>query len=193
MRTIKHLRFCLAVLVARAAVPALAGWLAFIIPSGDARASIALKTIASGLDAPLYVTSAGDSSGRLFIVSQSGRISTLSGGKLLFPFFLDIMDRVRIDFESGLLGLAFHANFRTNGRFFIYYTRDGPSGFESVLAEYAVSPENANLASTTSEQILLVIQQPVLRHDGGMLAFGAGRISLYWDRRWRFTGGPPRQ
>ena len=91
VRTIKHPHFSLTAL-ARVAVPALAGWLAFIISSGDARASIELKTIASGFSAPLYITAAGD--GRLFIVEQGGRIRILSDGTLLETPFLDIADRV---------------------------------------------------------------------------------------------------
>ena len=169
VRTIKHPHFSLTAL-ARVAVPALAGWLAFIISSGDARASIELKTIASGFSAPLYITAAGD--GRLFIVEQGGRIRILSDGTLLETPFLDIADRVVVGVEAGLLGLAFHPNYQINGRFFVNYVRDGPNGLETVVAEYAVSPEDANLALKASEKIVLRFQQDTDHHNGGMLEFG---------------------
>ena len=62
----------------------------FVILAGDARGTIELETIASGLSSPLYVTTAGDGSGRLFIVEQGGRIRILSGDALLATPFLEI-------------------------------------------------------------------------------------------------------
>lgn len=148
------------------------GFLALLLPAWDAHGAVELETIVSGLDAPLYVTSARDGTGRLFIANQSGRISIFSGGRLLFPFFLDIQARIQIGPESGFLGLAFHPDFRSNRRFFVYYTRNGPTGFESVLAEYRVPPGTPNLADKQSERILLAIPQPAMGHEGGQLAFG---------------------
>ena len=170
MHKIKYPHFSLTLLVARIAVPALAGWLAFIISPGDARASIELKTIASGLSNPLYVTSAGDD--RLFIAEQIGRIRILSDGTLLETPFLDIADQVYVAPEAGLLGLAFHPNYQNNGRFFISYVRQGASGLETVVAEYAVSPEDPNLALKASERSVLRFPQDTAQHNGGMLAFG---------------------
>ena len=144
----------------------------FVILAGDARGTIELETIASGLSSPLYVTTAGDGSGRLFIVEQGGRIRILSGDALLATPFLEISDRVRSGGERGLLGLAFHPSYPANGRFFVNYTRDGANGLETVVAEYAVSPENVNLAVKGSEEILLSFRQPFSNHNGGMLAFG---------------------
>ena len=172
MRATEHWRSRFTVPVARVVVPALAGWLAFLLPSGDARASIELKTIASGFSAPLYVTSAGDDSGRLFIVEQGGRIHIVSDGALLETPFLDIADRVVAVSEAGLLGLAFHPNYQINGRFFVNYVQEGPSGLETVVAEYAVSPQDANLALKASEKIILRFQQDTNQHNGGMLEFG---------------------
>ena len=86
--------------------------------------------------------------------------------------FLDIQDRVRSGGELGLLGLAFHPRYPANGRFFLNYTRNGPEGLETVIAEYAVSSANPNLANRNSERILLRFAQPFTNHNGGMLAFG---------------------
>ena len=189
MRATKHWHSRFTVPAARAVVASLAGWLAFLFPSGDARAAIELETIVSGLSAPLYITSAGDDS-RLFILEQGGRIRILSGDSLLATPFLEISDRVRFGGERGLLGLAFHPSYPANGRFFVNYTRDGASGLETVVAEYGVSPENANLAVKGSEEILLSFRQPFSNHNGGMLAFGPDGF-LYIGTGDGGSGGDP--
>ncbi|MCZ6492022.1 MAG: PQQ-dependent sugar dehydrogenase, partial [Acidobacteria bacterium] len=150
-------------------------WLVLIsltTAAGDAAAAIELQPVADGLSSPLYLTSAGDGSGRLFIVEQAGRIRIFADGALLDTPFLDISGRVRFGGERGLLGLAFHPSYPANGRFFVNYTRDGPGGPETVVAEFAVSPGDANLALPASEQILLSFRQPFSNHNGGMIAFG---------------------
>ena len=108
----------------------------------------------------------------MFVVEQEGRIRILVSGAILPTAFLDIRDRVRCCGELGLLGLAFHPRYPTNGRFFVNYTRNGPDGLETVIAEYAVSSTDPNLALRESERILLRIRQPFANHNGGMLAFG---------------------
>src|SRR5688500_9924462 len=89
--------------------------------------------ITTGLVQPLYLTHAGDGSGRLFIVEQAGRIRILTQGTLQSIPFLDISDLVWAGGERGLLGLAFHPNYARNGRFFVSYTRQ-PNG-AAVVAE----------------------------------------------------------
>jgi len=124
--------------------------------------------VTTGLRNPLYLTHAGDGSGRLFVVEQPGRIRIIQDGTLLETPFLDISTRVRAGGEQGLLGLAFHPSYRKNGRYVVNYNRwsDGAT----VLAEYLVS-ENRNL-SGTEEKLLLVVPQPFSNHNGGMLEFG---------------------
>jgi len=84
--------------------------------------SIGLEVVASGLTAPVYLTHAGDGTGRLFVVDQQGKIWVIENGQLLNTPFLDVTDRVHMpgffgtldvnDFdERGLLGLAFHPGF----------------------------------------------------------------------------------
>ena len=82
--------------------------------------------------------------------------------------FLDITDRVLAGGERGLLGLAFHPLYPSNGRFFVNYTRK-PDG-ATVIAEYARSTD-PNVALPT-ETILLIIGQPFANHNGGMIEFG---------------------
>jgi glucose/arabinose dehydrogenase len=124
--------------------------------------------VTTGLRNPLYLTHAGDGSGRLFVVEQPGRIRIIQDGTLLETPFLDISTRVRAGGEQGLLGLAFHPSYHKNGRYVVNYNRW--SDRATVLAEYQVS-ENRNL-SGTEENLLLLVPQPFANHNGGMVEFG---------------------
>lgn len=131
--------------------------------------------VTGGLQKPLFLTHAGDGSDRLFVLEQPGRIRLLEQGVLSAVPFLDLTDRVLMDdTERGLLGLAFHPDYRRNGRFFVNYTRQ-PDG-ATVVAEFrrGHSPDVAS----RDERVLLVIQQPESNHNGGMIAFGPDK-SLY--------------
>jgi glucose/arabinose dehydrogenase len=134
-----------------------------------APAAIQLEPVLAGLSSPLYVTHAGDGRNRLFILEQAGRIKVLQPDAASPTVFLDITANVLSGGERGLLGLAFHPDFTTNGRFFIDYTRQ-PDG-ATVVSEYKVSVSNPNLADMV-ETILLTIQQPFANHKGGMIEFG---------------------
>src|SRR5881392_1850914 len=135
-----------------------------------AAATVQLEPVlTTGLDGPLYVTHAHDGSNRLFIVEQPGRIKVLQPGATSATTFLDITSVVLSGGERGLLGLAFHPQFPTNGRFFVDYTRR-PDG-ATVVAEYRVSTSNPNVAEM-SETVLLLIPQPYENHNGGMIEFG---------------------
>ncbi|HMG35062.1 MAG TPA: PQQ-dependent sugar dehydrogenase [Blastocatellia bacterium] len=137
--------------------------------SSQSAPQIELEPVATGLSSPVLATNAGDGSSRLFIVEQPGRIRVLQPGPAIPTVFLDISSRVVFGGEQGLLGLAFHPQFASNGRFFVDYTRR-PDG-ATVIAEYHVSPGNRNIADP-SETLLLLIAQPFANHNGGMLAFG---------------------
>jgi glucose/arabinose dehydrogenase len=126
--------------------------------------------VTGGLTSPLFATSAGDGSGRLFVVEQPGRIRVLAGGRLRATPFLDIRSRLLFGGERGLLGLAFHPRYASNGRFFVDYTRK-PDG-ATVVEEFRVSAD-PNVAST-SGRVVLTVPQPFAGHNGGMLAFGPG-------------------
>ena len=129
--------------------------------------------VTGGLTSPLFATSAGDGSGRLFVVEQAGRIRVVAGGKLRTTPFLDIRSRVLFSGERGLLGLAFHPHYASNSRFFVDYTRT-PDG-ATVVEEFQVSAD-PNVASTTG-RVVLTVPQPFAHHKGGMLAFGPdGRL-----------------
>ena len=142
--------------------------------------------VTDGLRNPLYVTHAGDGSGRLFVLEQPGRIRIVENGRLRETPFLDISSRVRSGGEQGLLGLAFHPDYRRNGRFIINYNRDSDGA--TVLAEYRVA-DNPNLARQ-AEKLLMVVPQPYANHNGGMVAFGPDGF-LYIARGDGGAGGDP--
>ena len=127
------------------------------------------RTLAEGLQRPTDIQNAGDGSGRLFIVEQHGRILVYQNGSILPAPFLDIVSEVGSSGnEQGLLGLAFHPNYRENGLFFVNYTdRNG----NTVIARFHVSSD-PNLADAASEKRILAAEQPFPNHNGGVLAFG---------------------
>ncbi len=137
--------------------------------------SIRLETVVTGLTRPLYLTHAGDSSGRLFVVGQSGAILVIQDGALLPEPFLDVSGLVSPDAlgsgysERGLLGLAFHPAYAKNGRFFINYT---DVNGDTAIAEYTVSADDPNRADPASARVILQVAQPFANHNGGQLAFG---------------------
>jgi glucose/arabinose dehydrogenase len=147
---------------------ALAGLLGTAATAG-AQTAIDLDLIVDGLEQPVFVGHAGDGSGRLFVLEQPGRIRILTDGALLARPFLDLTSQVLSGGERGLLGLAFHPAFASNGRFFVNYTRE-PDG-ATVIAEYRAEPRDPDRARRI-ERVLLTVGQPFSNHNGGMLAFG---------------------
>jgi glucose/arabinose dehydrogenase len=141
--------------------------------------SLKLTTIASGFTTPVYVTQpAGET--RMFVVEQVGRIRIISNGAVLATPFLDarassLGDPPMTDGEQGLLGLAFHPQYASNGRFFVFYNRRSSDPFTTgsqgdiVVAEGARS-SNADVASPTLKPLFVIPQTH--GHTGGMLGFG---------------------
>ncbi|MCS7073389.1 MAG: PQQ-dependent sugar dehydrogenase, partial [Bacteroidia bacterium] len=135
-----------------------------------AQTQITLTQIASGLNKPVGIENCGDD--RLFIVEQNGYIEILDPitGNLNPQPFLDIDAKVGSSGnEQGLLGLAFHPNYKQNGYFFVNYTNNSGN---TVIARYSVSVTDSNQANPNSEQILLTITQPYSNHNGGQIVFG---------------------
>ncbi len=132
--------------------------------------SVSLVKVASGFERPTFVTHAGDGSGRLFVVEKVGTIRTIVGGAANQQPFLDITAMVESDGnEQGLLGLAFHPRFETNGRFFVAFTA-ARTGANTVM-EFQV-PAPGGLASPAPVRTLFAIADSRSNHNGGMLAFG---------------------
>lgn len=145
-----------------------------------------LTQAASGFDGALLVTApAGDD--RLFVVEQGGRIRIVRPDDTVVSRpFLDISSLVSGGGEQGLLGLAFHPRYATNGRFFVNYTNRAGS---TVVAEFRVSG-NGDVANAASRRRLLRIAQPFENHNGGMVAFGPDGY-LYIGMGDGGSGGDP--
>lgn len=135
-----------------------------------------LEKIADSLDAPLAIENAHDGSGRLFIGEQAGKIMVLKNGKVLPEPFINIrklLVPMRNEYmDVGLLGFAFHPDYKNNGRFFIHYSAPSKKGFDntSILAEGHVSAGNPDKAEDTLHT-LLEVEQPESNHNGGNIVF----------------------
>lgn len=122
---------------------------------------------------PVDLQHAGDSSGRLFIVEQRGRIFVFPNEASVpeAEVFLDIRSRVfSRGNERGLLGLAFHPDYAANGYLFVNYTAENPK--RTVIARFQVDSTHVNRGDVNSEVVLLEIDQPYGNHNGGQIAFG---------------------
>ncbi len=153
----------------------------------SAELTVKLQVAADGLTAPLNLVSPPDGTKRRFITEQIGVIKILMpDGKILDEPFLNIRHRIpklHQDFdERGLLGLAFHPDFKSNGRFFVAYSGSlpGDSTLDKVVwyshtnyvAEYRVSKTNPNQADPLSERIVTKIDWPQFNHNGHWIGFG---------------------
>ena len=137
--------------------------------------TIELEDFADGFSSPLALKNAGDE--RLFVVEQAGviKIVDLNGTVNTTPF-LDIQSIVNAGGERGLLGLAFHPEYQTNGRFFVHYSN---SSGDTQISEFSVSTSNPGIANPNSEVMLLTVAQPFSNHNGGTIAFGPQDGYLY--------------
>ncbi len=133
---------------------------------------LTLVPVADGFDFPLAIRNAGDGSGRLFVVEQGGQIWIVDDGVVSLTPFLDISDRVQAGGEEGLLGLAFHPDYESNGFFYVNYTRDGSPGLETVIERYSASAGDPDVADPDSDFLVLEIDQPYAPHNGGDIHFG---------------------
>jgi len=134
---------------------------------------VELVPVASGFASPLDIQQAGDASGRLFVVEQGGKIKIIQNGSVLGTPYLDISSLIVSGGEEGLLGLAFHPNFSTNGCFYVNYTTTRLNGtLQTAISEFRAATPGSNTVNTTSESILFTVNQPEANHKGGGLAFG---------------------
>jgi glucose/arabinose dehydrogenase len=144
---------------------------------------ISLELVADGFTSPVALIPSNDGSQRLFVVDQTGLIWILFNGKRLETPFLDLGERViklnSFYDERGLLGLAFHPHFATNGKFYVSYSAPLRAGLSSeewdhttYISEFTVSADNPDLADPASERVLLAMDKPGYNYEAGHLAFG---------------------
>lgn len=142
-------------------------YISFLLSLFGKAQNIALQSFATGFNSPVEITNAGDS--RLFVVQKGGLIRILnSNGTINTTPFLNLSSIISSNGERGLLGLAFHPNYSTNGFFFVNYTNTSGN---TVIARYSVSSGNPDIANSTGT-ILMTITQPFSNHNGGTIKFG---------------------
>src|SRR3990172_10672719 len=154
-------------------------------PGDSLPAALAVEIVASGLSDPLYLTAPpGDA--RLFVVEKTGRVRIIANGALMAAPFLDLTAQVSTGSEQGLLSIAFHPSYATNGLFYVYYT-DAAGDTRSV--RYRVSSD-PNRADTASASLVLAVDQPFANHNGGHQMFGPDGM-LYIGLGDGGSGGDP--
>ncbi len=154
--------------------------------AGEAQATdaVVLQEVAAGFNQPVYLTHAGDGSGRLFVVEKAGRVKIIEAGSVREEPFLDITDRVSSNGEAGLLSIAFPPEYADTGYFLVYYNHRDKNlvqpeagdqgindGFDTVVARFRVTAD-PNLADPGSEERILLRNQPYTNHNGGLIVFG---------------------
>ena len=151
-------------------------------PAAQARQQLGIRVVASGLDAPVYLTTAPGEPGTLYVVEQPGRILALAGGTR--RVFLDIRSRVKSGGEQGLLSVAFHPDYAGNRLFYVDYT---DVNGDTRVVQFRSNGRSAVLSSAKQ---LLFVDQPYDNHNGGQLQFGPDRL-LYVGMGDGGSGGDP--
>lgn len=168
-------------------------FLAFLFPGLLLAQTFGIATYVTGMNGAVEITHPpGDS--RLFVVQQSGGIkivkpSTPTTGVANATNFLTLTSTTIVSGgERGLLGLAFHPNYASNGYFYLNYTRAGDGA--TTIARYKVSDANPDIADPASGTVLLTISQPFSNHNGGTIRFGPDGY-LYIGMGDGGSGGDP--
>ncbi|MDD3373164.1 MULTISPECIES: PQQ-dependent sugar dehydrogenase [Methanoculleus] len=161
-----------------------------LTPIPSFTAEIGLELVAQNFTSPMMVTSPDDGTGRLFVVDQIGVVKIVDANGTTLPEpFLDLRGNLAnlsptYD-ERGLLSIAFHPDYRTNGKVYAFYSAplrsEAPEGWNCTnhISEFQVDPENPNAVNISSEKILMYIDKPYQNHNGGQLAFSPADGYLY--------------
>ena len=136
--------------------------------------------VATGFVSPTDIEFPDDGSGRMFVLEQAGQIRIVKGGKVASGTFLDINSKVgSAGNEQGLLGLAFHPDFKANPYFYVNYTDVNGN---TVIARFTAK---GDVADPASQKDLIHVDQPFPNHNGGVLRFRPGWVSVRGVGRWR--------
>ena len=159
----------------------------FVLSGCNTRTSapprVELKLIADGFTSPVMLVEPEDGSQRLFVVDQVGIIWIVSAGKRIEKPFLDLQAQIvelnAFYDERGLLGLALHPDFATNGHFYVSYSGTLQAGLSpnewdhtTYISEFTVSTNDPNRANPDSERVLLAMDKPGYNYEAGHIAFG---------------------
>ncbi len=138
-------------------------------PADPTTAKFKLVEVLTGLNQPVDLVDPDDGSQRLFIVEKTGQVLIYHDKQLLDTPFLDIGSLVSGGSEQGLLSLAFHPDFKSNGAFFVDYT---DVNGDSNIVRYKVSADDPNVADPNSAEQIMFVDQPFENHNGGLVEFG---------------------
>lgn len=140
-------------------------------------------------NSPVELLSANDGSNRLFVLEQRGVVRVFRNDPAVAQAetFLDISSRVASGGELGLLGMAFHPNFQSNGQVFVHYTRRNNGQLQSVIARIS---SDRTRADVSTEEVLLAYNQPFSNHNAGSILFGKDGF-LYITTGDGGSGGDP--
>ncbi|XP_068608124.1 HHIP-like protein 1 [Brachionichthys hirsutus] len=138
---------------------------------------LCLEEVANGLRNPLALAHAGDGTHRFFVAEQRGLVWTyLPDRARLERPFLNISDAVLTSSwegdERGFLGLAFHPEYKYNGKLYVYYSVEVGLEERIRISEFRVSANDVNVADHRSERVILEVDEPASNHNGGQLLFG---------------------
>lgn len=148
--------------------------------------NVTIELYKSGFNSPVDLQHAGDD--RFFVVEQGGRIKILNTDLTINSTpYLDISNLTNGDDERGLLGLAFHPNYVTNGYFYVNYTKING---DSRISRFSVDPADPDIALSGSELTIIEYVQPFSNHNGGSVTFGPDGF-LYIGTGDGGSGGDP--
>jgi glucose/arabinose dehydrogenase len=144
---------------------------------------VGLELVAGGFTSPVVLVEPNDGSQRLFVVDQIGVVWIISAGRRIERPFLDLRDHIvelnSFYDERGLLGLAFHPDFATNGHFYVSYSGPLQAGLSpeewdhtTYISEFTVSETEPDQANPASERVLLTMDKPGYNYEAGHIAFG---------------------
>lgn len=139
--------------------------------------------VANSLTQPIYVGAPAGDEDRLFIAEENTgliKILDLETETVLPTPYLNLGSKIVGGFgndERGLLGVAFHPDYASNG--FVYVNYIAPTPNRTVVERYTVSPTNPNQADLASASLVLTFNQPAGNHNAGWMGFGPNDGYLY--------------
>jgi len=142
--------------------------LAVCAPAFAEAPKIKLQMVLRGLDRPIQFLTHPD--GRSLVVEQVGRVRFFENGKLTRQPFLDLTKKVYVEYECGLLSIAFHPDFAKNGLLYANYTANAPN-LKTFITEYKTDPKSP-IVDVATERVVMTIDQPYPNHNGGQIQFG---------------------
>lgn len=143
-------------------------------PGGKLPGNVAIQLVKveGDLVEPVSVAAPNDGSGRVFIIERPGVIQVIKDGKRLKKPFLDLKDKTISSFlELGMFSMAFHPEFKTNGKVYICYADLWFNG-ASMVTEFKVKKNNPDQLDPDSAKVIMQIDFPYCNHHGGQIAFG---------------------